>query len=353
MKPLIVSGLVFLLAFGPATAQQAPVTFTSSTTLVIIDVTVKDKAGKVVEDLKKGDFALTEDGKAQQIAVFDFQKLDIDSAPPVPAVKPVNEAKATPPATVSAGPTGTAAGTPARVSGAIVQTAQPSRAGNSPTAVTTKPGKAQPIIRYQDRRLVAMLFDFSTMAIAEQIRVQKTAIDFIHSQLKPADLVCVMIATTGPLEISQDFTDDKDALEAAVKKFHIGEGADMVDNLGAGDTSDDNTFSADQSEFDIFNVDKKLTTIETAAKLLAGFPEKKALMYFSSGIQQSGLDNQAELMKLINSAKKANVSIYPVDARGMTASAPGGDATTASGKGASLFTSGATSGRGGGSRRCC
>ena len=347
MKRLIVFGLVFLLAFGNALAQQAPVTFTTSTTLVIIDVTVKDKAGKVVEDLKKGDFALSEDGKPQQIAVFDFQKLDVDSAPPVPAVKPVTEAKSTPPTTVSAGPT--AAGKPSSVSGAIVQTAQPTPAdAKTPTPVATKPGKAQPIIRYQDRRLVAMLFDFSTMAIPEQIRVQKTAIDFIHTQLKPADLVCVMIATTGPLEISQDFTDDKDALETAVKKFHIGEGADMVDNLGAGDTSDDNTFSADQSEFDIFNVDKKLTTIETAAKLLAGFPEKKALMYFSSGITQSGMDNQAELLKLINSAKKANVSIYPVDARGMMASAPGGDASTASGKGASLFTSGATAGKGGG-----
>src|SRR5580704_6058277 len=98
MKPLIVSTLVFLLAFGNVLAQQAqaPVTFTSSTTLVIIDVTVKDKSGKVVEDLKKGDFALTEDGKPQQIAVFDFQKLDVTSAPPVPAIKPANEAPAVP-----------------------------------------------------------------------------------------------------------------------------------------------------------------------------------------------------------------------------------------------------------------
>ncbi len=348
MKRLIIFGLVFLLTFGTLPGQQAPVTFTSTTTLVIIDVTVKDKSGKVVEDLKKGDFALTEDGKTQQIAVFDFQKLDIDTVPPpVPAIKPANETK---PATTAAATASTSsAGKPASVSGAIVQTAQPApAAGAKPAAVQTKPGTAQPIIRYQDRRLVAMLFDFSTMAVAEQIRIQKNAIEFIHTQLKPADLVTVMIATTGPLEVAQDFTDDKDALEAAVKKFHIGEGADMVDSLGAGDTSDDNTFSADQSEFDIFNVDKKLTTIETAAKMLAGFPEKKALMYFSSGITQSGTNNQAELMKLINSAKKANVSIYPVDARGMTASAPGGDASTASGKGSSLFTQGASGGSGGG-----
>jgi VWFA-related protein len=335
MKRILIFGLAFLLAFGNLPAQQGPVTFSASTTLVIIDVTVKDKTGHIVEDLKKGDFAVTEDGKAQQIAVFDFQKLDLDVAPAaVPATKPATDSK------------------PASVSATVVQTAQPAAPAApkpaAPAAVATKPGAAQPIIRYQDRRLVAMLFDFSTMAVPEQIRVQGQAIDFIHNQLKPADLVCIMMATTGPLEISQDFTDDKDALEAAVKKFHIGEGSDMADNLGAGDTSDDNTFSADQSEFDIFNVDKKLTTIETAAKMLAGFPEKKALMYFSSGITQSGMDNQAELMKLINSAKKANVSIYPVDARGMTASAPGGDATTKSGSGASLFTSGPSTSSGGG-----
>jgi len=345
MKRLLIFGLVFFLAFGTMPAQQAPVTFTSNTTLVIIDVSIKDKSGKVIEDLKKGDFALTEDGKTQQIAVFDFQKLDIDAPPPpVPAVKPGSEAK--PAATVAAA---TPAGKPAGISGAIVQTAQPTPAAAKPAApVTTKPGTAQPIIRYQDRRLVAMLFDFSTMAIPEQIRVQKTAIEFIHKDLKPADLVCIMMASTGPLEISQDFTDDKDALEAAVKKFHIGEGADLVDSLGSGDTSDDNTFSADQSEFDIFNVDKKLTTIETAAKMLAGFPEKKALMYFSSGITQSGMDNQAELLKLVNTAKKSNVAIYPIDARGMTASAPGGDATTASSSGKGLFTAGAAGGQGGG-----
>ncbi len=342
MKKILVFGLVFSLTFGNILQAQAPVTFTSNTTLVIIDVSIKDKTGKIVEDLKKGDFTLTEDGKTQQIAVFDFQKLDIDTAPPVPAVKPAATAATTPAKTGGA-----------TVSGAIVQTAQPApavakAATQAPAPVATKPGTAQPIIKYQDRRLVSMLFDMSTMAVAEQIRVQKTAVEFIHSQLKPADLVTIMTATTGPLEIAQDFTDDKDALEAAVKKFHIGEGSDLAGSLGSGDTSDDNTFSADQSEFDIFNVDKKLTTIETSCKMLAGFPEKKALMYFSSGITQSGTDNQAELLKAVNVCKKSNVAIYPIDARGMTASAPGGDATTASGRGSSLFTSGATAGAGGG-----
>ena len=349
MKKVFAYGLSFLMAFGtiPLEAQSGAgaVTFTSNTTLVIIDVSVKDKNNKIIENLNKGDFTLQEDGKTQQIAVFDFQKLDIDSAPPVPAVK----------ADQSSGTFGTAlsAAKPAAVSGAIATSAQPAPAASKPAAPAapeTKPGTAKPIIRYQDRRLVAMLFDMSTMAVAEQIRVQKTAIDFIHSQLKPADLVAIMTATTGPLEISQDFTDDKDALEAAVKKFRIGEGSDMAGSLGSGDTSDDNTFSADQSEFDIFNVDKKLTTIETSCKMLAGFPEKKALMYFSSGITQSGTDNQAELLKAVNVCKKSNVAIDPIDARGMQASAPGGDASTASGRGGSLFTGGGGAGGQGGGR---
>ncbi|HVY93474.1 MAG TPA: VWA domain-containing protein, partial [Bryobacteraceae bacterium] len=338
IKKALALGLVMTMSVPVLPAQQGPVTFTSNTTLVIVDVSVKDKSGKVVEDLKKGDFAITEDGKAQQVAVFDFQKLDIEAAPPVPAIKP--DAK---PAAASA--------QPATVTATVTQTpkAAPAPKPAAPAAAAESKPAEKPLIRYQDRRLVAMLFDMSTLAVADQIRVQKTAIDFIHNSLKPADLVSVLVTTTGPLEVAQDFTDDKDALEAAVKKFHIGEGSDLADNLGAGDTSDDNSFSADQSEFDIFNVDKKLTTIETSCKMLSSFPEKKALMYFSGGITQNGTDNQAELTKAVNVCKKSNVSINPIDARGMTASAPGGDASTGSGRGGSgLFTAGGSGGAGGG-----
>jgi len=115
MKRSLIFGLVFLLSFGNLPAQQAPVTFTSNTTFVIIDVTVKDKAGKVVEDLKKNDFVLTEGGKAQTIEVFDFQKLDIDTPPP--PVKPVNESRDAKPAIPGAG---TPVGKPANIGGAIV-----------------------------------------------------------------------------------------------------------------------------------------------------------------------------------------------------------------------------------------
>jgi VWFA-related protein len=327
IKKALALGLVAAMSV-PVLPAQGPVTFTSNTTLIVVDVSVKDKNGKVIEDLKKGDFTLTEDGKAQPVSVFDFQKLDLETAPPVPATKP-----------------DAAAATPAKAA-EVSAAAQPAPA---PAPEQTKPAAKQ-IIRYQDRRLVALLFDMSTLEVPDQIRVQKTAVDFVRNSLKPADLVTVLVSTSGPLEVAQDFTDDKDALEEAIKKFRIGEGSDLAATLGAGDTSDDNSFSADQSEFDIFNVDKKLTTIETSCRMLSSFPEKKALMYFSGGISQNGTDNQAELIKAVNVCKKSNVAINPIDARGMTASAPGGDASASSGRGgAGLFTAGG-GGNGGGGR---
>jgi hypothetical protein len=80
--------------------------------------------------------------------------------------------------------------------------------------------------------------------------------------------------------------------------------------------------------------------------MLAAFPEKKALLYFSSGLTQSGFDNQAQLESAINAAKKSNVAFYPIDARGLIASAPAGDASSASSGGTSIFTGAAQQGRG-------
>jgi hypothetical protein len=66
---------------------------------------------------------------------------------------------------------------------------------------------------------------------------------------------------------------------------------------------------------------------------LAPIEQKKAILYFSSGVSRSGSDNQVELRAVINAANRANTSIYPVDSRGLTAVVPGGAAGGASGGG--------------------
>jgi hypothetical protein len=73
-------------------------------------------------------------------------------------------------------------------------------------------------------------------------------------------------------------------------------------------------------------------------KKLAMYPEKKALIYFSSGISRTGVDNESQLRATVNAAIRANVAFYPVDARGLVAMAPGGDASTASASGTGIFT---------------
>src|SRR5271154_4010976 len=70
-------------------AASGPVTFSASSTLVVETVSVKDKNGKPVEGLTAKDLTVTEDGVAQTIKFFEYQKLDepapVDTASPPPA----------------------------------------------------------------------------------------------------------------------------------------------------------------------------------------------------------------------------------------------------------------------------
>src|SRR5882724_6520120 len=67
----------------PSTQEGDLAKFTSETNLVIIDVYARDKSGKIVTNLKKEDFTLTEDGKPQVISVFELQKLEGELLPPL------------------------------------------------------------------------------------------------------------------------------------------------------------------------------------------------------------------------------------------------------------------------------
>ena len=53
---------------------------------------------------------------------------------------------------------------------------------------------------------------------------------------------------------------------------------------------------------------------------------------------RNGLDNQAQLQATINAAIRSNVSFYPIDARGLVASAPLGDATKGAPGGQAMYS---------------
>ena len=199
---------------------------------------------------------------------------------------------------------------------------------------TASPPKPPPDVadekqsKFQDRRLIVMLFDFSSMQPAEQIRAVDAALKFLGTQMTASDTVSVMVFGS-TLKTVQDFTDDRDLLYAAIKGFHIGESSELASMADTGADSEDQSgaFVADETEFNIFNTDRKLAALEDAARRLSQYPEKKALVYFSSGVEKTGVDNQSQLRATINTAVRSNVAFYPIDARGLVASRPGGDAS--------------------------
>ena len=104
---------------------------------------------------------------------------------------------------------------------------------------------------------------------------------------------------------------------------------------------------ADDTEFNIFNTDRQLSSLEDAVKMLATLPEKKALVYFGSGVTRNGIDNDAQLRATINAALRSNVSFYPVDARGLVASSPVGNASVGAAGGNDAGVGGGSRGSGG------
>ena len=186
---------------------------------------------------------------------------------------------------------------------------------------------------------MVLLFDFSSMASAEQIRAKDAAVKFLSTQMTASDTVAIM--TYGAeLKTVQDFTSDRDLLIATVNKFRVGESSEnsATADTGADAQDQSGTFTADETEFNILNVDMKLAALEQAARTLGQYPEKKALIYISSGIQKTGVDNQSQLRATVNTAVRSNVAFYPIDARGLSALVPGGDATQQGAAGNNLYS---------------
>src|SRR5215831_3546888 len=93
MKSTFLSLLISLTL----TAQQvgtnvqsgaATPTFTTGATLVVETVSVKDKSGKPVEGLTAKDFTITEDGVAQTIKFFEYQRFEEPGDAPPPPLPP-------------------------------------------------------------------------------------------------------------------------------------------------------------------------------------------------------------------------------------------------------------------------
>jgi VWFA-related protein len=309
LRLLTCAFLISTLPLLAQTQQQAPQPAASAngngyvlkvqSDLVLTNVVVRDKhTGAVVHGLTAKDFTVLENGKPQKIETFDFQSID--------QAAPLNEA------TVSG------------KEGQLVL-------GKNPTGVVT--GDA-----LRNHRLVVMFFDLTSMQPDDLSRCIEAAKNYINRQMNPADLVA-MVSLGDALSVDQDFTANKQALLATVARYDNTEQAGF--QPGATSTTnqveDASSYTADETEYNDLNTDRQLYAIAQIAKSLAYINQKKALLYFSGGIQRDGIENEASLRFATNSAVRANLSIYSVDMRGLQAISPLGDASTGSIRGASAY----------------
>jgi VWFA-related protein len=168
-KLTALAAMVGLLLPTAVVAQQPSTgyTFKAQAELVLVNVTVRDKQGNPVRDLKPEDFSVLEDNKPQKVATFDIE--NTENTPQVPM--------------------------------------QQANLLSTPVKKTTANAADSPAVSAQeseikDRRLIILFFDISAMQPDEIERSTNAAQDYLDKQMQPADLVSIV--SLGNVTVNQD-----------------------------------------------------------------------------------------------------------------------------------------------------
>lgn len=319
--------LVVFVATGVAAQQPPPVdqtqpraVFRTSRDVISVDVIVRDRSGAIVRGLTAADFELREDGKPQELLTLSFEEIRDQAAAPIETATLL-------------------AGIEERLQEATRPAPQP---GTSPAAAMADPAPLTSAA-VAGRRLITLLFDVSSMQPEDVQRAVDSAQKYVSEKMSPADLVSV-VTVSATLEVITDFTADRGLVASALGQLAYTEGTAPPPADASTAATDEAALAAtdeaaaDVADLDLFNNDIRLRALKTIAEALAPIEQKKAILYFSAGMQRSGQDNQVELRAAINAAVRANVSFYAIDTRGLQAVVPGGDARQASGRGNAMFS---------------
>jgi len=301
-----VSLLVASLPLSLLSQQAADYTFHVQSDLILVNVTVRDKSGYVVKDLKPENFTVLEDNKPQKVVSFDIENMDAVANQDVAQAKALSGLAATPAASAN---------------------------NAAPTA-------SDAANQFKDRRLIILFFDLSAMEPDEIDRAVTSAQHYVDTQMAPADLVAI-VSLGSALLVNQDFTSDHDLLKKELQNFSTGSGQGFEEGTtgsteGTPDTGQ--PFTADDTEYNIFNTDRRLEALRSVAEKLSHVQQKKSLIYFSSGMDRTGIENQSELRAAVNAAVRSNLAIYTMDLRGLQAIVAGGEAQNASMRGTSAYS---------------
>ncbi|HEX5106834.1 MAG TPA: VWA domain-containing protein [Vicinamibacterales bacterium] len=311
-----------------AQTQQPPELprFEQSTgvSIVSVDAVVRDSKGNIVRGLTEKDFQVFEDGKLQKISNFQFRDIDND---PLPETAEINVLD----------------GLEDKLRAEVQRAASTS---------TPAPQQVEPNLLSADaianRRLLVLLFDVSSMQPDDIQRAVDSGLDWVDTTMSNADLVA-LVTIGSRLNVLTDFTSSREELTAALHTLGYTEGTAIdiaafataaTEEAAASATTDDPSQADSTTEtaaLEEFNNDVRLRAMKTVCDTLSPIQQKKAVLYFSAGMNRAGDDNQIELRAATNSCNRGNVSIYPVDSRGLQAAVAGGGASQRGRGGQALF----------------
>src|SRR5215813_10788619 len=250
------------------TSQQGAFRIKVETELVLVNVVARDKQGRPVQDLKADDFTLLEDGKTQHITTFDSENLD---------TTPINAA---------AGPS--------------QQTVADQSSASSKPLLTSKDVEQE----LNNKRVIVLFFDLTSLQPDELQRSVDAAKKYVQNKMTAADMIAI-VSLASSLRLDADFTNDRARLLRILNRFTHSEGQGM-DNGATGDTDmveeTGDAYTADESEYNQFNTDRKLQALQSVCQVLARFNQKKNIIYFSGGMTQTGIENEAALRAAVNTA---------------------------------------------------
>ncbi len=273
-----------------------------STTLVQLDVTVVDDRGQVVKDLRSDEIEIYENGKKQPITNFSF----------VSAARTLTEKEAK-----------------------EVKEAEKAEAGKDVVPLPTINLKPE-----QVRRTIALVVDDLFLSFETASPTRRALKKFVDEQMIDGDFVAIVRtgAGTGAL---QQFTSDKNILYAAIERVKWNPSGrvglspfapirpsfeDLV--LAEGDAEVSSAGPGGTGQFGDINPSSYATGTMGALRYIvegmSELPGRKSVIMFSEGWNLFNPDSlsessrlSGELAKLIESANRAAVVFYPVDARGV------------------------------------
>ena len=293
----LLTGL-FLRAQAPDSQVPVP-TIRANTRMILLSVVATDESGPVT-DLSAEDFSVIEDGKAQKLSAFQFEKPTLSeqkaSSDPLP-----------------------------------------------PNVYTNRPSYLRP-----SGPLTILLLDALNTPVRDQIYLRGELLHYLKNQVKPGQRLGVFVLGE-QLHLLQDFTSDPELLRMAVESFTAKTSQELAqDDIFTPPPPKDmknavaylhmlrilKQVQADHGEVTTNQrVAATLDAFRTIARSVAGYAGRKNMVWVSSSfpltyVAQMGFsfersrlvyyrNYQRELRETANILGDAQISVYPVDARGL------------------------------------